>query len=220
MTSSAPDGFRERVRVVIVGGGQAGLALSYCLRERGVEHIVLEKADRPGDAWRQRWDSFTLVTPNWAIRLPGGVHHHDDPDGFMPRDEIVSAFELYATDNNLPVEYNVCVAAVEPLDGRGYVVRTADRAYEAQNVVVATGLFQRARVPPSAAEIPSDVLQLHSAQYRNPASLRPGAVLVVGSGQSGCQIAEELLRAGRCVLLSVGSAGRAPRCYRGKDIFA
>jgi putative flavoprotein involved in K+ transport len=219
MTSSAPDGFRERVRVVIVGGGQAGLAASFCLKKRGVEHIVLEKADRPGDAWRQRWDSFTLVTPNWAIRLPGGVHHHDDPDGFMPRDEIVSAFERYATDNNLPIEFNVCVAAVEPLDGRGYVVRTADRAYEAQNVVVATGLFQRAKMPPFAAEIPPDVLQLHSERYRNPASLPLGAVLVVGSGQSGCQIAEELLRAGRQVFLSVGSAGRAPRRYRGKDIF-
>jgi putative flavoprotein involved in K+ transport len=118
----------------------------------------------------------------------------------MPRDEIVSALERYATDNNLPVKYNVSVTAVEPLDGRSYVVRTADRAYEAQNVVVATGLFQRAKVPPFAAEIPSDVLQLHSAQYRNPASLPPGALLVVGSGQSGCQIAEELLRAGRVFL--------------------
>lgn len=205
---------------IIVGGGQAGLATSYWLKQHGLEHRVFDRADRPGHAWRQRWDSFTLATPNWTFQLPGAEYVGGDRDGFMPRDEIVATFERYAADNDLPVSFGVDVIAVEPSVGRpGYLVRTQDRVYEAANVVIATGLYQRAKIPAFAAGLPTDVLQLPSEQYRNPTGLPRGAVLVVGSGQSGCQIAEELHKAGRRVFLSVGSAGRAPRRYRGKDTY-
>jgi putative flavoprotein involved in K+ transport len=210
----------QRIETVIVGGGQAGLATSYWLKQHGREHIVLEKAGQPGHAWRQRWDSFTLVTPNWMFRLPGVEYAGADPGGFMPRDELVATFERYATDHSLPVSFGVDVTAVEPLPGRpGYRVRTHETEFVAQNVVMATGLFQRAKIPAFAAGLPPDVEQLPSEQYRNPAGLPPGAVLVVGSGQSGCQIAEELYKSGRRVFLNVGTCGRAPRRYRGKDIF-
>jgi putative flavoprotein involved in K+ transport len=215
----------EHIETIIVGGGQAGLATSYWLAQHGREHLVLEKADRPGRAWRRRWDSFALVTPNWAFRLSGAEYAGDDRDGYMPRDEIVSTFERYVAGNHLPVSFGVDVTAVEPLDGRlGYRVRTAEADgagadFEARNVVVATGLYQSAKIPAFAAGLPADVRQLHSEQYRNPAGLPPGAVLVVGSGQSGCQIADELYKSGRRVYLSIGSAGRAPRRYRGKDTY-
>ena len=143
----------------------------------------------------------------------------------MPRDEILGVFERYAAGHELPVRFGVDVTAVEPLAGRpGYLVRTvgADRVgsdFEAQNVVVATGMYQRPKIPAFSSGLPTDVLQLHSGQYRNPASLPPGAVMVVGSGQSGCQIAEELYKSGRRVYHSIGSAGRAPRRYRGKDTY-
>ncbi len=138
----------------------------------------------------------------------------------MPRDQIVVAFERYVAGNSLPVSFGVDVTAVEPLAGRsGYRVHTTETGFETQNVVIATGLYQRAKIPAFAAELPADVLQLPSEQYRTPTALPPGAVLVVGSGQSGCQIAEELNKAGRRVFLSVGSAGRVPRCYRGTDTY-
>ncbi len=211
---------RERVETIIVGGGQAGLATSYWLRQHDQEHLVLEGADRPGHAWRQRWDSFTLVTPNWCFLLPGAEYAGDDPDGFMPRDGVIAAFERYVAGNNLPVRFGVTATAVEPLAGRpGYRVRTAGGDFEAANVVIATGLYQRPKLPAFAAALPASVLQLHSGQYRLPDALPPGAVLVVGSGQSGCQIAEELYKGGRRVYLSIGGTGRGPRRYRGQDIF-
>jgi putative flavoprotein involved in K+ transport len=210
----------DRIETIIVGGGQAGLAVSYWLKQHGREHIVLERADRPGHAWRQRWDSFTLVTPNWTFRLPGAEYAGDDRDGFMPRDEVIARFERYVVNHDLPVSFGVDVAAVEPLADRpGYRIRTDAADFAARNVVIATGLYQRAKIPAFAAGLPPDVLQLPSESYRNPAALPPGAVLVVGSGQSGCQIAEELLKSGRRVFLSVGGAGRAPRRYRGKDTY-
>jgi putative flavoprotein involved in K+ transport len=212
---------RPIVETIIVGGGQAGLATSYWLKQRGREHVILEKTSQLSYAWRQRWDSFTLVTPNWMFRLPGAAYSGADPDGFLPRDEVVAAFERYAADNRLPVSLGVAVTAVEPLAGRrGYCVRTNAGDYEAYNAVIAAGLFQRAKIPAWAAELPPEVQQLHSEQYRTPAALPPGAVLVVGSAQSGCQIAEELRMSGRRVFLSIGTCGRAPRRYRGKDIFA
>jgi len=210
----------EKIETIIVGGGQAGLATSYWLKQHGHEHVVLERTSQPGYAWRQRWDSFTLVTPNWMFRLPGAEYSGDSPGGFMPRDAIVATFEDYAASNALPVRYGVDVTSVESLAGRpGYLVRTQATEFEAQNVVIATGLFQRAKIPAFAGGLPSYVEQLASERYRNPAGLPPGAVLVVGSGQSGCQIAEELRKSGRRVFLSVGMCGRAPRRYRGKDIF-
>jgi putative flavoprotein involved in K+ transport len=211
----------ERVETVIVGGGQAGLATSYHLKQCGREHIVLEQAKQAGNAWRNgRWDSFTLVTPNWAFRLPGAEYQGSAPDDFMPRDEVVARLERYVEDFDLPVRYGVRVASIEQNGEKdGYRVATADTTIEAANVVMATGLFQRPKVPPLSEDIPARIEQLHSGQYRNPGALRDGAVLVVGSAQSGCQIAQELYQSGRAVYLCVGSAGRVPRRYRGKDIF-
>jgi putative flavoprotein involved in K+ transport len=209
----------RQIETMIVGGGQAGLAASYYLGRQGCEHIVLEGAPQAGEAWRNhRWDSFTLVTPNWQIRLPGAEYQGDDPDGYMPRDEIVAYLERYIDHYHLPVHFGAHVTAVEPGPRGRYVVRAGEDTFEAANVIVATGAFQRSQVPPSAAGLPAGVQQLPSDEYRNPDALSPGAVLVVGSAQSGCQIAEELYQSGRQVYLCVGSAGRVPRRHRGRDI--
>ena len=208
----------EYVETVIVGGGQAGLAVSYYPSQQGRAHTILEKASQPAEAWRNhRWDSFTLVTPNWAIRMPGAGYLGDDPDGFMPRDEIVAYFEDYIERFRLPIRYGVRVSSVEPT-GAGYLVHTDEATLEAANVVIATGLFQQPNIPAISANLPGEVQQLHSSEYRSPAALPPGAVLVVGSAQSGAQIAEELYQSGRKVYLCVSGAGRGPRRYRGKDI--
>ncbi len=211
----------ETIDTLIVGGGQAGLALSYCLKQRAVEHLALERAEQLGHAWRaERWDSFTLVTPNWTWRLPGDEYTQSDPDGFMSRAEIVTRLEQYAARHALPVRCGVSVTAVRPRAEGGFDVDTSAGAWRARRVVMATGLFQRPRLPEGAARLPAAVQQLHSTQYRRSEALPPGAVLVVGSGQSGCQIAEELYQAGRTVYLSTGTCGRAPRRYRGQDVFA
>jgi putative flavoprotein involved in K+ transport len=216
------------IETVIIGGGQAGLATSYCLTERGHPHLVLEQAAQPAHVWRsERWDSFTLVTPNWSIRLPGATYDGDAPDGFMPRDELGAMFDQYVARFHPPMRYGVRVTAVEAAEeGRGARYRVeAVRAdgepltVMAANVVVATGLFQLPKVPASASDLSPDILQIHSGAYRNPDALPDGAVLVVGSAQSGCQIAEELYQSGRKVYLCIGSAGRAPRRYRGADIY-
>jgi putative flavoprotein involved in K+ transport len=210
----------EQVETVIVGGGQAGLATSYCLGRLGRENVVLEQAAHAGSAWRDgRWDSFTLVTPNWTIRLPGAEYQGSDPDGFMGRDDLVRYFEQYVEHYRLPVRYETRVNSIDALDGAGYRVQTGETSWRARNVVVASGFFQTPRIPDYSRNIPADILQLHSGAYRNPAALPPGAVLVVGSAQSGCQIAEELYQSGRKVYLCVGgSSGRIPRRYRGRDI--
>ncbi|PKQ15253.1 MAG: FAD-dependent oxidoreductase [Actinobacteria bacterium HGW-Actinobacteria-7] len=209
----------QRIETVVVGGGQAGLATSYHLSRRGQEHVVLEQAAQAVNAWRNdRWDSFTLVTPNWTFRVPGIEYNGDDPGGFMPRDEVVSRFQHLIEDNRLPVRFDVRVSSVEPAEQGGYLVSTDSGTIEAANVAIATGVFQRPKIPPMSALLPADIDQLHSGQYRNPGALRDGAVLVVGSAQSGCQIAQELYQHGRKVFLCVGGAGRVPRRYRGRDI--
>ena len=195
-----------QVSTIIIGGGQAGLATSYWLKQHQHEHIILEEAAQAANAWRNdRWDSFTLVTPNWATRMPGAESPGSDPNGFMPRDEIVTCFEQYIERFQLPVHYNTRVTAVEQ-GGAGYVVRTDDGTFTARNVVVATGLYQRPKVPAFSAQLATEITQLHSGAYRNPRSIPPGAVLVVGSAQSGCQITEELYQNGRRVYLCTGSA--------------
>ena len=212
---------RESIETVVVGGGQAGLATSYHLSRHDREHVVLEQATQPGNAWRNgRWDSFTLVTPNWAFRLPGAEYRGNEPGGFMPRDEVVARFERYVADDHLPVRFGVQVSSVEAnAGGDGYVVTTNDAAIEAANVVIATGLFQSPKIHSLSADIPGRIEQLHSGRYRNPRALPDGTVLVVGSAQSGCQIAQELYQSGRGVYLCIGGTGRVPRRYRGKDIF-
>ena len=209
----------EHIETAIVGGGQAGLATSYYLTQHGHEHLVLEQSEKAASVWRNRsWDSFTLVTPNWAFSMPGAAYNGTDRDGFMPRNKVIAFFEDYIKGFKLPVKYKTQVHSIETVDHKGYLIQTNEHTYKAKNVVIATGFFQQPKIPGFAENISSDIHQLHSSKYRNPALLPEGAVLVVGSGQSGSQIAEELYRAGRKVFLCVGTAGRAPRRYRGKDI--
>ena len=203
---------------VILGGGQAGLAISYYLNLQGREHVVLERAPVVANAWRnQRWDSFTLVTPNFQVRMPGAEYNGNDPYGFMSLTEVVQYFDDYVQRFRLPVHCNVEVQSVKKLEDR-YLVRTGEGDYEADNVVIATGLYQAPKIPNFSERIPANILQIHSMEYKNPSLLPAGAVLVVGTGQSGAQIAEELYESGRKVYLSIGSAGRVPRRYRGRDI--
>ncbi len=214
----------EMIETIIVGGGQAGLSTSYHLKQLGREHVVFEGAEKAGNAWRNdRWDSFTLVTPNWSIQLPGAHYDGNDPDGFLKRADVVAYFEQYVEKFNLPVQFKTSVLEVAPLEakrGKGYQVKTSGGVYQAKNVVMATGSFQKPKIPTFNANIPPEILQLHSGHYRNTGQLPDGAVLVVGSAQSGMQIAEELYQSGRMVYLCTGSAPRVPRRYRGKDIFS
>lgn len=213
----------QAVDTIIVGGGQAGLALSHALTRHGHAHLVLEQAAQPANAWRNdRWDSFTLLTPNWSIALPDAEYAGADPDGFMPRDELVAYLERYAAPQ--PVRYGVRVTSVEPrADERAHLVSCdvggQAETYEARHVVIATGLFQRPKVSAFASALPPDIMQLTSGAYRRPDELPSGATLVIGAAQSGGQIVEELYQAGRKVYLCVGFAPRAPRRYRGKDIY-
>ncbi len=211
----------ERIETVIVGGGQGGLSTSCLLTQSKREHIVLEQSNRPAHVWEdERWDSFTFVTPNWAIRLPGTEYDGRDPDGYLSRGEIAAFFSTYVDRFRLPIQCNSRAYQVAPDEnGIGFRVETSGKCYHCTNVVIATGLYQRPKVLPLGYQFPRNILQLHSTQYRNPQSLPPGAILVVGSAQSGCQIAEELSHSGRQVYLSVGRAGRIPRRYRGKDIY-
>jgi putative flavoprotein involved in K+ transport len=208
----------DRTNTVIVGGGQAGLAISFYLKQEGREHVVLERAPAVANAWRnQRWDSFTLVTPNFQVRMPGAEYSGSDPWGFMPLAEVVKYFDDYVDRFGLPVHCGVEVRNVEKL-GTQYMVRTSEGDYEGDNVVIATGLYQSPRIPRFSADIAPNILQIHSSRYRNPWSLPAGSVLVVGTGQSGAQIAQELYQSGRKVYLAIGGAGRVPRRYRGRDI--
>ena len=195
------------------------MAVSYYLSQQNRPHIILEQAEKPGDAWRNhRWDSFTLNTPNWQSGLPGAEVPGSSPDSFLSREEIVRYFEDYVNKFQLPVSYGVQVWAVRPKSpGRGYVVETNAGRFEAANVVIATGLYQKPKMPALGATLPAEIKQIHSDEYKNPQSLPEGAVLVVGSGQSGAQIAEELYQSGKKVYLSVSRTGRVPRRYRGKD---
>ena len=201
--------------VVVIGGGQAGLAASRELRELDVEHTVLERG-RAGQTWRDRWDSFCLVTPNWFVQLPGQAYDGDEPDGFMPRDEIVAYLERYASD--APLQEGVEVHALERDRHGWFVVHTSSGDLQARAVVVATGAYQRPHRPAAAATLPDDVAQLDADDYRTEDALPPGRVLVVGSGQTGCQITEELHEAGRDVVLACGRTPWAPRRIGDHDL--
>jgi putative flavoprotein involved in K+ transport len=204
--------------VVVAGGGQAGLSMSYCLTERGIDHLVLDRA-APGSEWRERrWDSFCLVTPNWQCDLPGFPYRGPDPHGFMLRDEVVSYLRQYAASFGPPLAEGTAITRLRQRRQGGFEVRTSRGTLTAGQVVVATGPYQVPLIPRLAERLPAGVISLHSADYRNPGQLPAGAVLVVGTGQSGCQIAEDLHLAGRAVHLATGSAPRVARFYRGRDV--
>ncbi|MEU6415322.1 NAD(P)-binding domain-containing protein [Microbispora sp. NPDC046933] len=204
------------VNTVVIGAGHAGLAMSRCLTERGVEHLVLERG-RTAERWRTaRWDSFRLLTPNWMSRLPGWAYTGPEPDGYMAAAELVAYLEGYARSFAAPILEKTTVLQVRQAAG-GYLVRTDRGAWTAANVV-ATGYHVRAAVPGFARDLPADLVQITPDRYRRPADLPGGAVLVVGASSSGVQIADELLRAGRPVVLAVGGHTRLPRRYRGRDI--
>ena len=207
----------EYIDTLIVGGGQAGLAMSEHLGARGISHLVLER-HRIAERWRsERWDSLVANGPAWHDRFPGMEFPATDPDAFPSKETVADYFVTYAEKIGAPVRCGVEVISVRRNDGRpGFRVETSEGAIEAASVVAATGPFQHPVIPPV---IPADagVEQIHSSAYRNPDQLPPGAVLVVGAGSSGAQIADELLRAGRRVYLSVGPHERPPRSYRGRD---
>ena len=204
--------------VIIVGGGQAGLSLSHCLKQRGTDHLVIEKHD-PLHTWRdQRWDSFCLVTPNWQCKLPGHEYAGSDPHGFMKKDEIIEYVQGFVRMVDAPVLSGTTVTRAARRATGGFEVETDRGAFTADQIVVASGGYHLPIVPRLAERLPDDIEQLHSEQYRNPQSLPPGAVLVVGNGQSGAQIAEDLHLAGRKVVLATGNAPRCARFYRGKDV--
>ncbi len=209
----------ERVETVVVGAGQAGLSLSAFLRDDRREHLVLERRAELGGGWQDRWDAFRLVTPNWTSAFPGWEFDGPDPDAFMPRDDIAGRVRRYAEVIDAPVATGTEVTAVRPASGDELEVETNRGTLRARNVVSATGSFHVPRVPDAARSLSPRVHQLHSHAYRNEGELPPGGVLVVGSGQTGVQLTEELRDAGRDVVLAVGSAGRVPRRYRGRDCF-
>ena len=207
-----------RYETVIVGGGHAGLALSYHLGRLGRSHVILERG-RVAERWRnERWDSLMFQFPNWSLRLPGHEYRGSRPDGFATRDEVIAFIERYRDLANAPVRTGVRVDRVRPI-GDGFRIETTAGPFEAVNVVVATGPYQEPILPAVRHALPSSIVQVHASGYRNPAQLPAGAVLVVGSGASGCQIVEDLLAAGRTVYLAVGRHRRYPRRYRGRDMF-
>lgn len=207
-----------RHETVIVGGGHAGLALSYHLGRRGCPHVILERG-RVAERWRsERWDSLMFQFPNWSLRLPGQEYRGSEPDGFSTRDEVIAFIERYRALIDAPVRTGAGVTRVRPRDG-GFQLETSEGPLEADNVVIATGPYQEPLLPAVRRAFPPGLVHVHSSGYRNPAQLPAGAVLVVGSGASGCQIVEDLRAAGRTVYLAVGRHRRYPRRYRGRDMF-
>jgi len=205
-------------QVIIVGGGQSGLSLSVYLQQRGIDHLVLEKHS-PMHSWRtQRWDAFSLVTPNWQCKLPGHEYAGDDPHGFMKKDQIGAYLDAFLAKVKPPLLTGVSVQQVKPRSEGGFTVSTSAGEFIADQVVVASGGYHQPIIPRLAERLPAGITQLHSEQYRNPQTLPEGGVLVVGSGQSGAQIAEDLHLAGKPVHLAVGDAPRCARYYRGRDV--
>ena len=203
---------------IVVGGGQAGLSASYYLQQHDIDHLVLEKHSLT-HTWRnQRWDNFCLVTPNWQCALPGHPYSGPDPHGFMKKNEIIAYLDAFIAKVQAPVREGVAVQRLAKRPEGGYRLDTSAGEFSADQVIVASGGYHTPIIPRLAERLPAHIVQLHSEQYRNAESLPPGAVLVVGSGQSGAQIAEDLHLAGRQVFLAVGDAPRCARFYRGKDV--
>jgi putative flavoprotein involved in K+ transport len=206
----------ERVETLVIGGGQAGLTMSHRLKQRGLAHLVLER-HRIAERWRsERWDGLRFQFPNWSVRLPDFSFPHDDPDAFATTGEIIKFIEDYAAFVAPPIRCGVAVTRLSR-DSGGFLAETSDGAIAADNVVVATGPYQRPLLPGLLRE-QSSLFQVHASRYANPEQLPEGAVLVIGGGASGAQIANELCRAGRRVFLAIGQHTRMPRRYRGRDL--
>ncbi|HET9073854.1 MAG TPA: MSMEG_0569 family flavin-dependent oxidoreductase [Solirubrobacteraceae bacterium] len=210
----------RHVSVAVIGGGQAGLSISRYLTDADIDHVVIEREHIAATWTTQRWDSFCLVTPNWQCRLPGFPYRGDDPEGFMVREQIIAYLRGFATSFAPPVHEGVAVKRLTAHRDAAFELETSRGTLTADQVVLAVGSYHRAVLPRLAERLPTRVTQLHSSAYKNPESLPDGAVLVVGSGQSGAQIAEDLHLAGRDVHLAVGSAPRVARFYRGRDCVA
>ena len=210
----------DSVHTAVIGAGHAGLIMSRLLGQAGREHVVLERRGTLGGGWQDRWDAFRLVSPNFVTALPDYPYDGPEPDLFMTRDEIASRTARYASIVGAPVVLGAEVRHLTQDDGqpRGFRLETARGTLRAQEVVVATGAFHKPRIPQQPRFGPR-IHQVHAHDYRNPEALPPGGVLVVGTGQTGVQLAEELHAAGRAVTLSVGHCGRATRRYRDRDWF-
>ena len=206
-----------RTTTLVIGAGQTGLAMSRCLADRSIDHVVLERGE-VANSWKtERWDSLRLLTPNWQSRLPGYGYQGDDPDGYRTMPETIAFIERYAEVIAAPVQADTRVTSVRP-GGDGYEVATSQGDWQCKAIVLATGPFNIAQVPAVAQAVPSAITTLTAMQYKNPDQLEEGGVLVVGASATGTQIADEIHRSGRPVTLAVGEHIRAPRIYRGRDI--
>jgi putative flavoprotein involved in K+ transport len=210
-------GVDRSASVIIIGAGHAGLAMSRCLSERSIDHVLIERGEVANSWRRERWDSLRLLTPNWLTRLPGCHYQGPDPDGFMTVSELVAFIDAYAGNIDAPVETGTTVLSVAPASD-GYRVETDRGTWAAKSVVLANGAFGIPNVPAGAENLPSRIRQFTPKDYRCPAQLPEGGVLVVGASATGLQLAEEIHRSGRQVTLAVGEHVRMPRLYRGLDI--
>ncbi|MGF9566195.1 MSMEG_0569 family flavin-dependent oxidoreductase [Neorhizobium sp. JUb45] len=209
---------KQHYSTVVIGGGQAGLSASHYLKTHGIDHVVFEKKT-VAHKWKdERWDAFCLVTPNWQCQLPDHPYDGEDPHGFMVKDQIIAYVDHFVKKVDAPVLEGTSVTSVEKMAGGGFTVETSAGTVTADSVVLATSLYSRPAVPRAAERLSDSIIQIHTADYRNPAQLPEGAVMVVGSGQSGCQIAEDLHLAGRKVHMVTGNAPRCARFYRGRDV--
>ncbi len=214
----ALDGPEKHYPVIIVGGGQAGMAMSFCLGKLDIEHLILDKAQELAHNWQhERWDSFCLVTPNWQCQLPGFPYNGDDPDGFMVKDEIINYLKAYRDFFNPPIQFSSPVSSLSQENGL-FHIKTPKQYFTADQVVLACGGYHKPNILPFAQQFPDSMTQVHSRDYKNSKQLPEGEVMVIGTGQSGSQIAEDLHLEGRKVHLCVGSAPRVNRRYRGKDV--
>lgn len=208
---------KSHYSAVVIGGGQAGLSASHYLKVHGIDHVVFEKKTVAHKWKNERWDAFCLVTPNWQCQLPDHPYDGTDPNGFMVKDQILAYVDRFVAKVDAPVLEHTAVISLER-HGELFHIETSAGTVTADAVVIATSLYSEPAIPRAAERLPEEIIQIHTAQYRNPGQLPEGGVIVVGSGQSGCQIAEDLHLAGRKVHLVTGNAPRCARFYRGRDV--